>query len=791
MLLFPSDTPRTLGFERIVARLTGYAVGELGRERLQALVPRDREYASLWLARTSEYQQVLLSGSAPSLFPLPDVREALRMAQPRDAVLDGSQLYEIASLLATWERVSSWARSARESAPETSRLLSEQEPPAELRRQLERIVDNQGQVRDDASPELQRLSRTIAQSQEMLRAALNRALREAAKQGYTAEEQPTIRSGRAVIPVRAEARRKVPGFVHDVSGSGHTVYIEPVAVLELNNEVRELELEHSREVRRLLKEATTQVRIHIEEIRRGLEILAQLDELQARARLANELEALAPELNTEGKLTIVNGRNPALMLHFIEENSYREVVQLHVELSPDIRTIVITGPNAGGKSVALKTVGLFAIMAACGLPVPSAPGTSIPVFGSLFVDIGDQQSIEDDLSTFTSRLVNHGKMLAEADEQSLVLIDEAGTGTDPAEGGALAQAMIEILTDRGAKTIATTHHGMLKAYAHNAPHVMNASMQFDQSTLSPTYRFLPNVPGASYAFDIAHRAGIPEEILNRARELLGKREVSLEELIADLEARSLDLDSRLAKLETERSEAEQARKNFEKRSDKLTEQREALIRKAEAEAREIVSGANAAIEQAIREIRETDAEREATRAARRKVEEVRQKLAKPEKKPKPSRVRQPQTGPIQVGDQVRLDNGDAHGEVLEISNREAVVAMGAMRSRVALNRLEKIGGPRKQQVEIRGTRPSAGLESIQMNLDVRGKRAADAVDRVQRFVDDAVAGGLHTVEILHGTGTGALRQAIREYLQTRPDVESFGDAEWNRGASGVTTVILN
>lgn len=790
MHLFPADTPRTLGFDRIVARLIGYAVGELGRERLQALIPQSYEYAALWLTRTSEYQEVLNSGSTLSLFPLPDVREAVRRAQPRDAVLDGEQLAEIAALLGTWQRAFSWSRSYRESAPETVRLISEAEPPPHLQKHIERIVDNQGRVREDASPELQRLSRRIAQSQDMLRAALNRALREAAKQGYTAEEQPTIRAGRAVIPVRAEARRKVQGFVHDVSGSGQTVYIEPVAVLELNNEVRELELEHAREVRRLFQEATGRVRIHIEDIRQGMEILAQFDELQARARFGNELEALAPELNDEGILRIVNGRNPALMLHFIEEKALREVVPLHVELSPEIRTIVITGPNAGGKSVALKTVGLFAMMTACGLPVPAAPGTTIPVFSRLFVDIGDQQSIENDLSTFTSRLVNHGKMLSDADQESLVLIDEAGTGTDPQEGGALAQAMLEILTNRGAKTIVTTHHGVLKAYAHQAPYVINASMQFDQSTLSPTYRFLSNVPGASYAFEIAQRVGMPEDVLVRARELLGDHEVSLEELIASLEVRSLDLDKRLVELDARIAQTDQARKKFEERNEKLKEQRDALIGKAKTDARQIVEGANARIEQAIREIREAEAEREVTRKSRREVDELRQTLITTSPQQKKISSPKPRKGQISVGDQVRLDGDGAHGEVLEINSREAVVAVGAMRTRVALKRLEKTGGPRKQQVKIRKPAIQETIQSVHTRIDVRGKRAADAVDLVQRMVDDAVVGGLHNLEILHGTGTGALRQAIREYLKNRPEVASFGDAEWNQGASGVTTVIL-
>jgi DNA mismatch repair protein MutS2 len=443
-----------------------------------------------------------------------------------------------------------------------------------------------------------------------------------------------------VIPVRAEARRKVPGFVHDVSGSGQTVYVEPAAVLDLNNEVRELEAERGREVRRILQAATQHLRSRLPQVQAGLDVLARLDELQARARLSNELDALVPELNADGLVRIVRGRNPALALHFrqqaAEGGAPRAVVPLDLELSDARRTLVVTGPNAGGKSVALKTTGLLCLMASCGLPVPAAPGTSLPLFRALYVDLGDQQSIENDLSTFTSHLANLRRMLAEADAGSLVLIDEAGTGTDPSEGGALAQAALEALTARGARTLATTHHGTLKAFAHEAEGVENASMQFDQATLTPTYVFQMGVPGSSYAFEIAQRVGLDELVLARARDLVGEGKTALEDLIATFEARTQALAEELEAASSEARRAEQARKSFEGRDRALKERQAEIERAALADADRLLAEANARVERTIREIKEAQAAQEQTREARERLERFKGRSSAASRRPAPA-----------------------------------------------------------------------------------------------------------------------------------------------------------
>jgi DNA mismatch repair protein MutS2 len=818
MQLYPADAEQKLGFDAVRRRLRDHAASPLGRERLDAMQPSaDRAHVETLLTRTAELQQALRADDPIPLSPLPDVRDALRRAGPKGASVEGEDLAEIGAVLATARRMHGYFKARRDRYPEVAALALGIAPQKDLEDHIGRTVDERGNVRDDASQELRRISRTLAERQSRLRRTLLDALRKASSQGYATEEQPTIRNGRAVIPIRAEAKRKVQGFVHDVSGTGQTVYIEPAAVLDLNNEVRELELERNREIRRILQEVTSHVRSRLPDLRANLGILGRIDALQARARLSNELDALVPELNDEGRIRIVRGRNPVLLLHFRREarsdeaEEPRTVVPLDLELSDEQRTLVITGPNAGGKSVSMKTVGVFALMASCGLPVPAAPGTSFALFEQLFVDIGDQQSIEQDLSTFTSHLKNLRRMLADADDRALVLIDEAGTGTDPAEGGALAQSVLETLTARGVRTVATTHHGTLKAFAHDTDGVVNGSMQFDQATLSPTYRFREGIPGSSYAFEIADRVGLDTHVLDRARELVGKGKTALEELIATFEERTQALEAELKEAREEVRKAEHARRSFEGRNEALRKKKDEIVGQALEEAERIVGEANARVERTIREIKEAQAAKEETREAREKLEgfksQVERKQQQTERrrqhkvrrqpKPRPETVKV-EGGPISVGDQVRIDDGQATGEVLELDGKEALVALGQMKVRAKLKRLTKVGGKRKQRVEVRSEssggrskgRTAMPALDAQRRVDLRGQRVEEAIPEVMRLVDGATMAGLEVVEVLHGTGTGALRSAVREYLATRSEVRSFDDAPWEEGGPGVTVVSL-
>ena len=834
MQVYPSSAEAKLGFDVLRRRLDGHTLSRLGQDRLGRMRPSSElGWVGAELARVGEMQEAFRFDDAVPFESVLDVREVVRRIAPEDASAPPDDLLALRLVLATTRRLRSYFTQREAKYPRLAERVRRIAALKELEDRIAQVVDDEGRVRDDASPELLRLRRLLVQRQGQLRETLLRALRDAASQGYATEEQPTIRSGRMVILIRAEAKRKVQGFVHDVSASGQTVYIEPAASLDLNNEIRELESEERREVERVLRAVAARLREHTGEMQGNLRVLAELDLLQAKARLSNELDAHVPGLNGEGTIDVRGGRSPLLVLHFAEGprgggEGPREVVPLDLTLGDRFHTLVITGPNAGGKTVAMKTVGLFALMTAYGLPIPADELSQMSLFDRLIVDIGDEQSIEEDLSTFTSHVGNLKHMLAEAGARSLILIDEAGTGTDPAEGGALAQAVLERLTDVGARTIVTTHHGTLKAFAHNRQGVANGSMLFDQETLAPAYRFQKDVPGSSYAFEIASRIGLDPAILDRARALVGEQKTALEELIVDFETRTQRLAERLSESEEMLKLAEHERQQYRGRAEKLQKEREAIRQQALEEAERIVQGANARVERTIREIKEAQAEREMTQQAREELARYQQNLQKksqnaerrtrreetrrngPSRKEQRTseRKRRRQTdvqangngrtsgqtsGPIQKGDQVVLDGGATAAEVLEIEGGEATIALGSMRLRADLDRLTKVGGPRRQQVTVRQPAGRAGdLAAVkaQRRIDVRGQRVEEVLPVVERFIDDAVAANLDRVEILHGKGTGALRQAIRERLADLPAVADFDDAPWDEGGPGVTYVTL-
>lgn len=812
---FPKAIEAKLGFDVVRRRLEALVTSPPARDRLAGLKPSSElKRIKAELTRVAELQQAFRFDDPVPLSGLPDVRASIRRAAPAGSMLNPDEFTALLQILITARRLRGYFEKRSEKYRSLSRVALRLTPLNPLEDRIGMAIDTEGRIRDDASPELRRLRRLIVRRQAELREALQRELRSAMREGYATEENPTIRNGRMVIPVRAESRRRVEGFVQDSSASGQTVYIEPAACLNLNNEVRELEGEERREIERILRELTRAVRDRLDDLRENVRVLTAFDLLQAKARFANETKAVMPRLNDSGLIELVGARNPALQLHFKAtrgEETKREVVPLDLSLGREFVTLIITGPNAGGKTVAMKTIGLMALMIAYGLPIPVDERSNCSIFEQIFVDIGDEQSIEEDLSTFSSHVSNLKWILRKADERSLVLIDEAGTGTDPAEGGALAQAVLEKLTQIGVRTIATTHHGTLKAFAHEAKGVENGSMEFDQGSLRPTYRFQPGVPGSSYAFEIARRMGLDEGILARAGGLVGSQKTRLEDLITTFESRVQELDIRLAESEEEIRQAKHERETYRRRADKLRSEREEIRRQALEEAERIVGEANVHIERTIREIREAEAERGATKEARRNLELHRLEIANrlverttgtregDQTSMSPAEVSgepgadSPPAGAIEIGDQVVLDEGTSKAEVLDIEDSEAVIGFGAMRVRADVSRLRKVGGPRKQQVHVRRV-DSGGRtgwsDAPRTRLDVRGRRVDEALSAVTRMIDEAVAADLRDLQILHGKGTGALRAAIHEYLAVREDVASYEEAPWDEGGAGVTRVHL-
>jgi len=831
---YPASLEEKLGFDVLRQRLSDRVMSPLGQERLDRMQPaRTMGWLENELVRVEELQAAFQYDENVPLNHIFDLRQVLKRAAPEEAFVDPEDLRKVRLVLITLRRLKSYFDRRRSDYPNLASAVDRVTPLKEVETHISTVIAEEGGVRDDASEELGRLRRQIKKRQNELRSALDSALREAMKQGWATEEQATIRGGRMVIPIRAEAKRKVDGFIHDTSATGQTVYIEPSACMRLNNEVSELKSDERREVQRILRKVTAHLSRHQHDMKHNLKALAQFDLLQAKAGLANHLEAVVPKLNDEGIVDVIDGRNPVLQLHFEaakngkgpsnpivdeDEEGPREVVPLNLKLGDGFETLVITGPNAGGKTVAMKTVGLLSLMLAYGMPIPVAPHSRFSLFEQLMVDIGDEQSIEEDLSTFSSHVSNLKHMLKNAGANTLVLIDEAGTGTDPDEGGALAQSVLEHLTRVGASTIVTTHHGTLKVYAHEADAVENGSMEFDQNTLRPTYRYQQGVPGSSYAFEIAQRMGLESPVLDRARELAGEQKTAMENLITTFERRNQELEETLDRAKSEQRKAEKERERFEQKWRKIEKERESFRQQALEEAERIVKDANARIEQTIKEIKEAEAEREATKKARENLESYKDDLQsnveaarsadEPVGEPEEPEERSPaadtgtgvsgdgastpakKSGPIREGDRVVLDGGSTAMDVQEIDDEEAVVVMGSMHMRVDLDRLTKVGGPRQDPETGYGSDVSMTALDASPTIDVRGERVEQARQRIRHFIDDAIAAGLNTVEILHGKGTGALREALHDDLRSRSDVTEVRKAPIEQGGAGVTLVDL-
>lgn len=809
MKVYPVHIEQKLGFDLLRQKLDAYTISRMGQERVETMQPSDRvAEVGRGLKQVVELQAILAFDDAFSLGALPDIREVVMHILPEDAFMQPEGLLGVAHILAGARLVRSYLSNRQEKYPHLQVFAQELVPIKSLEDRIHQVVDDQGRVKDDASPELRRIRRAILRAQQELRGRVMDELRRAQANGYTAEDQPTIRNGRMVIPVKAEAKRKVQGFLHDISATGQTAYIEPAAVLELNNDIRELETEEVREIERILRAVCAELRVHVPTVVNNTETLGLFDFQLAKAKLGNVLGGMMPDLNEKGIFKLRQAKNPGLVLRHARDK--RAIVPLDLELGKNFRTLIITGPNAGGKSVAMKTVGLLALMLSYGLTIPvNGDASDCCLFSQIFADIGDEQSIENDLSTFSSHLSHLRFMLAAANEGTLILIDEAGTGTDPTEGAALSQAMLEHFHHVGARTIVTTHHGALKVFAHETEGVENGAMQFDQATITPTYRLQVGIPGSSYAFEMANRLEIPRGVIERARGLVGTQQTSLENLLHTFSKRNLALERQLKSIENERKQAQEARQKFEEQRQHLQNIKDQVRADALRAAQQVMDEANAQIERTIREIKEAQAEAERTKAARAQLEatketirkyqenlekrkkvENQRKEAKPVLKAKPASTPM-QATPIQVGDQVVVTGGSTAAEVIEIEGKHALIVQGAMKMRVKLAELKKVGGPKQQQVTVRTTYNGASNFSTinaAVRLDVRGFRVEDAKITVLKFLDDAVTSGLNRVEILHGTGTGALRMSIKDLLTHYPDATRFEDAPWDQGGPGVTYI---
>ncbi|MFQ5677007.1 MAG: endonuclease MutS2, partial [bacterium] len=696
--------------------------------------------------------------------------------------------------LATSWRVRSYLHGRKGKYPHLWSVANTIESHRQLEKEIADKIDFQSnEVKDTASPTLNRLRKEINRAEQNSRKVIDKLFKTYAQRNYLQDDIVTLKDGRLAFPVKSQYKTSVKGLVHDQSATGATLFIEPLESIELNNEITRLQVEERREIERILRELTDHIRQDISGIARNVNALGQLDFVHAKALFAQKLNCAQPALNEQNYINIANGRHPLLTLH--KENA-ETVVPLNLKLGNPENSLVITGPNAGGKTVALKTVGLFALMIQSGIPIPADPDTSMPVFDRLFVDIGDFQSIEQDLSTFTSHLQKMHEILMNANNRSLILIDEIGVGTDPDEGAALAVAFLEELTTRGCITIVTTHHGALKSFAYETPGVANGSMEFNIKTLQPVYKFRMGIPGSSYAIEIANRLGLSGKILDRSRELLGTEKNSLERLILDLEKKVQESQEFAEKLNLEKTRLEGLSKLYRERYEAIKKNERGLKEEALQESQQILAGANAALEQAIKTVREKQAERSAIAEAKQLIKTEKEKITRELKKLEslPAEPNETEELKFEIGEWIFWEKQNASGQIVTAPDSSGTVQIQVeqFKFRVPITELKPAKVKAGQQkpggsVRIQTTDKSETLPEI----DLRGRRLEEAILEVDKFLDDALLAGWTQVRIIHGKGTGALRKGIAEFLKNHQRVMSKKMGAWNEGDMGVTIVELN
>ncbi|MCZ6777231.1 MAG: endonuclease MutS2 [Ignavibacteria bacterium] len=775
-----------LEFDKVRERLLRYTSSDPGREVIQAIsFSTSLSEIQNELSRVSEFKQMVEQEGEIPLEGIHQVKKAIQKASVEGTILRPKDLVQIASTLAAARTLKGFIAKRKGRFPLIWKVAETLYSDKVVEFNIGQAIDESGAVRANASKELRSIRKAIADKYDHLKRRLESILKQVSEFGISQEEIITTREGRMVIPVKAEHKSKVHGLIHSASSSGATVFIEPTETLEGNNEIRSLQFQEQREVEKILRALTIQVNEIREPLLANMDVLARLDALHAKAKYSIEILGVQPLVNNTGEIRLIQARHPVLMLN----HGYAETVPLDLDLGDSYSTLVISGPNAGGKTVAMKCVGLLVLMVQAGLHIPASDRTTVRIFKKMFVDIGDEQSIENDLSTFSSHLAHLKEIEEQADSESLVLIDEIGSGTDPGEGGAIAASLLEALTSRKAYSIATTHQGSLKVFAYETDGVENGAMEFDQSTLTPTYRFRSGVPGSSYALEMAARLGISDWMMKRSREFLGHQQTKLENLIIALESSVQQSRKELDSLLEEKSKLDELVRQYEAKVASQAKELKEVKRDAILEAKRIVERANAVIEQSVREIKEKSADRSTVKAAHEEISKFKQEILSKEEEVAPELSSEK----LDVGKAVRFSNGGEVGEIESISADEetAVVVFGSVRMKVAASdlvvsrRRETTSSHRSEMTSLE--KPESALQ----DLDLRGMTGEEALPLVDKFLDNAMLAGIHRVDIIHGKGTGALRKKVADFLSHHPRVKSFRLGEWNEGGTGATVVELS
>ena len=790
---------RILEYPKIIQQLTECATSQPGKALCRALLPSDDLPEILRTQReTSDALRRIYAKGNVSFSGVRDIRPDVRRLEIGSS-LGITELLDIAKLLEAAQRAHQYEKAEnKEDFLEDSLtdLFRGIEPLQSLCREIRRCIISEEEIADDASPELRRIRRQIHLSQERIHSQLAEIVNGSARQ-YLQDALITQRDGRYCIPVRAEHRSQVPGMIHDQSASGSTLFVEPMAIVKLNNDIRQLEADEKAEIQKILASLSEEAAGYSENLITDVEVLTALDFIFARAQLARKMNATMPDFNEDGIIDLRRARHPLI--------DRRQVVPVDISLGDTYDLLIISGPNTGGKTVSLKTVGLLTLMGQAGLHIPTSEHSRLSLFTEVYADIGDEQSIEQSLSTFSSHMTNIVSFWDKADEKSLVLFDELGAGTDPEEGAALAIALLSSLHARGIRTVATTHYSELKIYALSTPGVENGCCEFDVATLRPTYRLLIGVPGKSNAFAISRKLGLPDDVIESAKQHLSDAEEDFEDVISDLEDRRLSMEKAENEMTRDRDEIRSLRASLERRSRNLEDSREKILAKAREEAAQILRDTKAYADETIRNYNKYGSDANAARQMERERTQLRERMNALDKKGKKGKddrdastigqerkVLDPKK--LHVGDSVFVKSMNLKGTVMTLPDQKGSlqVRMGILNSKVNVSDLELI-----DEVTIKAPNLSrtgsgkvrmAKSAAVSMELNLLGKTVDEAVSELDKYLDDAYMAHLPSVRIVHGKGTGALRKGVHDYLRRQKKVASFRLGEFGEGDAGVTIV---
>lgn len=833
-MIYPQNFEQKIGFDQIRQLVKGKCLSTLGMERVDEMAFSD-DYREIdrRLEQVMEFISILQGeDDFPSQYFF-DVRSSLKRIRVEGLYMDESELFDLRRSLETIRDVVRFLRQtddeedeeAHSPYPALYELAGEVMVFPMLIARINDILDKFGKVKDNASPELLRIRRELAATTGSISRSLNSILRTAQAEGYVEKDvTPTMRDGRLVIPVAPGMKRKIRGIVHDESATGKTVFIEPAEVVESNNRIRELEGEERREIIRILTDFSSVVRPHVPALLQSYEFLAEVDFIRAKALWGMETGSGKPSLEERQVVDWFDAVHPLLQISLAKHG--KKVVPLDIELTREQRILLISGPNAGGKSVCLKTVGLLQYMLQCGMPVSMNERSHAGVFRHIFIDIGDEQSIEDDLSTYSSHLTNMKNMMKYCDGQSLILIDEFGGGTEPQIGGAIAEAVLKRFNQKGTFGVITTHYQNLKHFAEDHEGVVNGAMLYDRHEMRALFQLQIGNPGSSFAVEIARKIGLPEDVIADASEIVGSEYIQSDKYLQDIVRDKRYWETKRQNIRRREKQMEETIARYERELEELDRSRKEILKKAKEDAGRLLEESNARIENTIRTIKEAQAEKERTREVRQDLADFRRQVEEADKAAmeekiarKMDRLREKQerrkerkerqgnepsvqpvvkVKPIGAGDYVRIKGQTSVGQVMELNGKNAVVMFGLMKTNVKADRLERADAPKQTNTMAKTTFVSSETQdrmyekklNFKQDIDVRGMRGDEAVQAVTYFIDDAILVGVSRVRILHGTGSGILRTLIRQYLATVPGVAGFKDEHVQFGGAGITVVDL-